>query len=61
MSGFAEMLKHALLADEEHVAEAMQVILPEWRKKILKLIRKSVAVKAAIVQSDPREKDCAKH
>ncbi len=25
MSGFAEMLKHALLADEEHVAEAMQV------------------------------------
>ena len=44
MSGFAEMLKHALLAEED----------------FLKLIRKSVAVKAAIVQSDPREKGLRK-
>lgn len=56
------MLKHALLADEEHVAEAMQVDFAGVAEEdFLKLIRKSVAVKAAIVQSDPREKDCAKH
>jgi len=57
MSGFAEMLKHALLADEEHVAEAMQVDFAGVAEEdFLKLIRKSVAVKAAIVQSDPRGK-----
>ena len=61
MSGFAEMLKHALLADEEHVAEAMQVDFAGVAEEdFLKLIRKSVAVKAAIVQSDPREKGLRK-
>lgn len=61
MSGFAEMLKHALLADEEHLAEAMQVDFAGVAEEdFLKLIRKSVAVKAAIVQSDPREKGLRK-
>ena len=61
MSGFAEMLKHALLADEEHLAEAMQVDFAGVAEEdFLKLIRKSVAVKAAIVQSDPRAKGLRK-
>ncbi|MFR7825276.1 MAG: 3-dehydroquinate synthase family protein [Odoribacter splanchnicus] len=61
MSGFAEMLKHALLADEEHLAEVMQVDFAGVAgEDFLKLIRKSVAVKAAIVQSDPREKGLRK-
>lgn len=61
MSGFAEMLKHALLAGEEHLAEVMQTDLKAVADEdFLQLIRKSVAVKAAIVQSDPQEKGLRK-
>lgn len=61
LSGFAEMLKHALLADEDHLAEAMQVDLSKVADEdFFELIKKSVAVKAAIVQSDPREKGLRK-
>lgn len=61
LSGFAEMLKHALLADEEHLAEIMQADLSlAAEEDFLLLIKKSVAVKAAIVQSDPREKGLRK-
>ncbi len=61
LSGFAEMLKHALLADEEHLAEVMQADLKKTEgSSFLDLIRKSVAVKAAVVESDPREKGLRK-
>lgn len=61
LSGFAEMLKHALLADEEHLAEIMEVDLSRVAsEEFLSLIKKSVAVKAAIVQGDPREKGLRK-
>lgn len=61
LSGFAEMLKHALLADEDHLAEVMQADLTKVADEdFLGLIKKSVAVKAAIVQSDPREKGLRK-
>ncbi|MEI3156010.1 MAG: 3-dehydroquinate synthase [Odoribacter sp.] len=61
LSGFAEMLKHALLADEEHLAEVMQVDLGGVAEAdFLDLIKRSVAVKAAIVQADPREKGLRK-
>lgn len=61
LSGFAEMLKHALLSDEDHLAEVMQVDLRTLGEQdFLALIRKSVAVKAAIVQNDPREKGLRK-
>lgn len=61
MSGLAEMLKHALLADEEQLAEIMQTDMSQVAgEDFLKLIRKSVAVKAVIVQNDPREKGLRK-
>lgn len=61
MSGLAEMLKHALLADEDQLAEIMQADMSRIaEEEFLKLIRKSVAVKAAIVQNDPREKGLRK-
>lgn len=61
LSGLAEMLKHALLADEEHLAEIMQVELAEVAgEEFFQLIRQSVAIKAAIVQSDPKEKGLRK-
>lgn len=61
LSGFAEMLKHALLADEEHLAKVMGADAAQAETEgFLSLIRESVAVKAAIVQQDPREKGLRK-
>lgn len=57
MSGFAEMLKHALLSDEDRLADIMTVDLkcisgPEF----LEYIKDSVEVKDAIVRADPKER-----
>lgn len=61
LSGFAEMLKHALLADEDQLAEMMSVDLSKVADPdFLNLIKQSVAVKAAIVQNDPKEKGLRK-
>ncbi len=57
LSGFAEMLKHALLAGGEHFERIMRVD-PEqvdW-EKFGNLIWKSVEIKYAIVENDPQEK-----
>lgn len=57
MSGFAEMLKHALLSDEERLAEVMNVDLSFVDSDVfLQYIKDSVEVKEAIVRADPREK-----
>lgn len=61
LSGFAEMLKHGLLSDEEHWTELMRVDLSNVdRIGFLTLIQKSVAVKNAIVRKDPCEKGLRK-
>lgn len=61
LSGFAEMLKHALLADGNHLKEIMEADLSRVaEEEFLQLIRKSVSVKAAVVESDPREKGLRK-
>lgn len=53
LSGFAEMLKHALLADEEHLAEIMYCDLSDiGSEEFLELIKKSVDIKNAIVSND---------
>lgn len=60
-SGFAEMLKHALLAGGEHLTEIIG--MKEEMKKsdsFLALIQKSVEVKANIVAVDPLEKGIRK-
>lgn len=57
MSGFAEMLKHALLSDEERLAEIMDVDLRYIGSDVfLEFIKNSVEVKDAIVRADPKEK-----
>lgn len=61
LSGYAEMLKHALLAGEEPLAEVMNADLQQvGETDFLELIRKSVAVKAAVVEADPKEKGIRK-
>lgn len=61
LSGFAEMLKHALISDETHLAEVMSADLSKVAEpEFLRLIEKSVGVKAAVVQNDPREKGLRK-
>lgn len=53
LSGFAEMLKHALLADEGHLAEIMCCKLSDiGSEEFLGLIKKSVDIKNAIVSND---------
>ncbi len=60
-SGYAEMVKHALLADEAHLtavldADISRCTSPEW----LELIRRSVDVKSGIVARDRREQGLRK-
>lgn len=53
LSGFAEMLKHALLADEDYLAEIMCCNLSDiGSEEFLGLIEKSVDIKNAIVGND---------
>lgn len=61
LSGYAEMLKHALLAGEDSLAEVMQADMKQAGEPgFLELIRKSVAVKASVVEADPKEKGIRK-
>lgn len=61
LSGFAEMLKHALLSGEKHLAEIMATDLSQVAQEdFLPLIQESVAVKSAIVTEDPYEKGLRK-
>lgn len=56
-SGWAEMLKHALLSRTDHLLEILEIDLAQVAdQKFLSLIKESVAVKAAIVEADPLEK-----
>ncbi len=57
LAGFAEMVKHSLLCNEETLAELLRTDIDhtgvdEWGR----MIEKSVEVKRQIVEEDPREK-----
>lgn len=60
-SGFAEMIKHGLLSDREHL-DALLACRDEQttREDFLELIRYSVAIKERIVSLDPREQGIRK-
>ena len=59
LSGYAEMLKHGLISNEEHWAELLSVGLDE-PGRLGELVSKSVAVKERIVEQDPTEKGLRK-
>ena len=62
-SGFAEMLKHGLIADEAYWHELNDYhpfsTKPDFSKK-LELIKKSVQIKDKVISSDPMEKGLRK-
>ncbi len=55
-SGFAEIVKHALIADERLWKEIMHVNTADIRS-LVPLITRSVEIKNGIVKSDPKEED----
>lgn len=58
-SGLAECVKHGMLEGEEHFAfveGALQRVLEREAAAIAEIVRRSVAVKAAIVSRDPYER-----
>lgn len=61
LSGYAEMIKHALIADTQMWAEALNFDLqkPDY-EQLAKMIRQSVEVKQRIVQQDPTEQSIRK-
>lgn len=60
-SGYAEMIKHGLISDEEHWADLINFDLANPDLKHLQtLLAKSVSVKEKIVEKDPKEKDIRK-
>ncbi|MGL5681969.1 MAG: 3-dehydroquinate synthase [Marinifilaceae bacterium] len=61
LSGYGEMLKHALLSSTDEVNEVLNMRLGDiGSAHNLELIRRSVEVKAAIVEEDPREEGIRK-
>ncbi len=59
LNGYAEMLKHALIADKEHWAELCKVEMLDTLGQEA-LIARSVGIKNDIVKQDPLEKDLRK-
>lgn len=56
LSGFAEMLKHALLAGGEHFEDVFSVSPGQTEENhFARLIEESVKVKYAVVKADPQE------
>lgn len=61
LSGYAEMLKHGLISDKEHLAQLLAFDLDEIDYSLLDgMIRKSVAVKKKVVETDPYEQGIRK-
>ena len=61
LSGFAEMLKHGLISDEESWAELLRFDIEELDYNLLgTLVAKSVRIKERIVEQDPTEKGLRK-
>jgi len=61
LSGYAEMLKHGLISNEENWAELLRFDLENLDyNRLGTLVAKSVAIKERIVEDDPTEKDIRK-
>lgn len=61
LSGFAEMLKHALIWDENYLTELMNYDLEDIDyNKMIKLVSTSVKIKQSIVEEDPEENNIRK-
>ena len=61
LSGYAEMLKHGLISNEETWAELLRFDLEELDYDLLgTLVAKSVRIKECIVEQDPTEKGIRK-
>lgn len=61
LSGYAEMLKHGLLTDDEALNELLSFdILSADPSKMAGMLRKSIEVKENIVKQDPEEKGLRK-
>lgn len=54
-SGFAEMLKHGLVADVSHWRELVKDPVDAFEPPSMELIKQSINIKTAIVESDPTE------
>lgn len=57
LSGYAEMVKHALIADKQLLNQTLAFDLDTWSKDsdFTTLIERSIAIKADIVAADPNE------
>lgn len=55
LNGYAEMIKHGLIADKEYWQKLQQAPIEEW-PTMLPLIHTSVKIKMQIVKRDPFEK-----
>jgi 3-dehydroquinate synthase len=61
LSGYAEMLKHALLESEDHLAEVLSIDVNDAKCSIsTELLARNIAVKERIVAQDPKEKGLRK-
>lgn len=59
-SGYAEILKHALLSTADDVYATMEINSLSSKDKLMDIIRRSVKLKSDIVTSDPFEKGARK-
>jgi 3-dehydroquinate synthase len=62
LSGYAEMLKHGLISDQQHWAELLQFSFgsSDTLQPLQAMLKRSVAVKQRIVEEDPTEKGLRK-
>jgi len=63
LSGYAEMIKHALLKDEKTFSEVLKydpALPPKTPDELLNLLHDSVLIKQSIVDQDPREEGLRK-
>lgn len=61
LSGYAEMLKHGLLSNKEHLQDLLSYDIEHWHTEtLLPLLETSVNVKRNVVRQDPYERGLRK-
>lgn len=61
LSGYAEMLKHGILSEKQHLTSLLEYDIQHWDKDtLLPLLEYSVNVKRQVVRQDPYEKGLRK-
>lgn len=61
LSGYAEMVKHGLLSNKEHLSDLLNYDIQHWdNETLLPLLETSVNVKRQVVRQDPFEKGLRK-